>query len=91
MQALDSALESSTLIIMDEIGRMELCSEAFQDAVARALDSSKPLLGTLQKRDNAFLDAIRARPDVELITVNTANRECLVPVLLDRLEELLES
>ena len=75
---------------MDEIGRMELCSDAFQDAVTRALDSGTPLLGTLQKRENSFLDAIRTRPDVELIVVNSANRECLVPVLLERVEELLK-
>ena len=90
VRAIDEALENSTLVIMDEIGRMELCSDAFQDAVTRALDSGKPLLGTLQKRDNPFLDAIRARPDVELIIVNSANRECLVPVLLERVEELLK-
>lgn len=90
VRAIDEALESSTLVIMDEIGRMELCSDTFQSAVVRALDSRKPLLGTLQKRDNPFLDSIRARPDVELIPVNTANRECLVPVLMERLEELLK-
>ena len=74
---------------MDEIGRMELCSVAFQDAVRRALDSPNPVLGTLQDRENVFLDGVRARDDVEIMRVNTANRECLVPVLVDWMKELL--
>ena len=74
---------------MDEIGRMELCSEPFQSAVLSALDSPTPVFGTLQDRSNEFLDTVRARDDVEVHRVDTGNRECLVPVLKDRLEELL--
>jgi nucleoside-triphosphatase THEP1 len=87
--ALEHAIEGSRLIVMDEIGRMELCSPLFQKAVGRALDSPRPVLGTLQDRHNEFLDSVRARPDVEIIRVTTANRECLVPVLRDRMAELL--
>jgi nucleoside-triphosphatase len=87
--ALNDAVANASLIVMDEVGRMELCSETFRAAVARALDSEKPLLGTLQARSNDFLDSIRAREDVELFTVTTANRECLVPFIRDRMKELL--
>ncbi|MCK5597594.1 MAG: NTPase [Candidatus Eisenbacteria sp.] len=89
VRAVDQALKHSRLIVMDEIGRMELCSQAFQEAVGRALDSPKPVLGTIQDRTNAFLDSVRARPDVEVLRVNTGNRECLVPILRDRMLELL--
>lgn len=87
--AIDDALAHARLVVMDEIGRMELCSPLFQDAVGRALDSPKPVLGTIQDRRNEFLDAVRARADVEVIRVTTANRACLVPVLRDRVLELL--
>jgi nucleoside-triphosphatase len=83
------AVEHSRLVVMDEIGRMELCSPAFQEAVGHALDSATPVLGTLQDRKNVFLDSIRARPDVEVVRVSAGNRECLVPVLRDRVMELL--
>ncbi len=90
VRAIERAIESSPLIVMDEIGRMELCSDTFQAAVIRALDSPTPVLGTLQKRSNRFLDSVRARNDVEVVAVTPANRECLVPVLRDRMKELLE-
>ena len=89
VRAIDEALKRSRLIVMDEIGRMELCSPAFQEAVGRALDSPTPVLGTVQDRANAFLDSVRARSDVEVMRVNNGNRECLVPVLRDRMLELL--
>ena len=89
VRAIDEAIERSRLIVMDEVGRMELCSDAFQDAVRRALDSRVPVLGTLQERHNDFLDAIRGRADVEVMRVTTSNRECMVPVLRDRVMELL--
>ncbi len=89
VRALTEALTHSKLIVMDEIGRMELCSVPFREAVGRALDSPIPVFGTLQDRSNAFLDSVRARSDVELVTVRTNNRECLVPVLRDRILELL--
>lgn len=89
VRAIDEALKHSRLIVMDEIGRMELCSQAFQEAVGRALDSPRPVLGTIQDRSNAFLDSVRARSDVKIMRVNTGNRECLVPVLRDLVLELL--
>jgi nucleoside-triphosphatase len=89
VRAIDEAVKRSRLIVMDEIGRMELCSQAFQEAVGRALDSPRPVLGTIQDRSNAFLDSVRARPDVKILRVGTGNRECLVPVLRDLILELL--
>lgn len=87
--ALDRAVRESELIVMDEIGRMELCSPSFQEAVLRALDSARPVLGTIQQRRNAFLDAVRARADVEIVEVTEANRDGLVPELSSRVRELV--
>ena len=89
VRAIDEAVKRSRLIVMDEIGRMELCSQAFQEAVGRALDSPRPVFGTIQDRSNAFLDSVRARTDVKILRVSTGNRECLVPVLRDLILELL--
>lgn len=60
---------SSGLIVIDEIARMELLSPRFRKAVIQALDSPKPLLGTIQIRRNPFLDAIRNRNDTSIIPI----------------------
>ncbi len=67
-RAVDDA--STALIIVDEIAKMELFSERFRRAVERALESSKPLLGTIQIRHDPFLDRIRARADTEIISID---------------------
>ena len=84
------AVEKADMIICDEIGRMELFCPEFCDAVVRCLESPKPLLGTIQARRNDFLDRIRARPDVDLVTVTPGNRDALPAELADRLRRPAE-
>jgi nucleoside-triphosphatase len=83
--ALLHALESADLIVCDEIGRMELHCPEFRQAIACCLDSVTPVLGTIQARQNEFLDGVRARPDVELVQVRVGNRDRLPALLAGRL------
>lgn len=76
--ALKKAKEASvSVILMDELGPGEEEAAAFQEAVFQTLDGSIPVLGVLQRADSAFLDAIAARPDVELLEVTLQNRDAL--------------
>ena len=86
--ALLSALDSADLIVCDEIGRMELYCPEFRQAITRCLDSPKPVLGTIQARQNEFLDEVRARADVEVVTVTVANRAELPASLAERLRSV---
>lgn len=76
------ALASAALVIIDEIGPMELFSPAFCAAVQEALDSPRAVLGTIVRRSKPFADAIKARPDVTVITVTPANRDRLLEQVL---------
>jgi nucleoside-triphosphatase len=89
VRALERGLAGSRLIVMDEIGRMELCSESFQEAAVHALDSGIPVLGTIQDRSNAFLDAVRARDDVEVVRLTRGNRNTVRLVVADRLKAII--
>ncbi len=87
--ALDRAVAHARLIVMDEIGRMELCSQPFQNAVGRALDCPVPLLATIQDRSNPFLDAVRARGDTELLRITEADRDSARARVVRLLTDLL--
>ena len=76
--AIEAAVASADLVVIDEMGPMELVSEAFRRAAPQALEGPKPVLGVIHRRPHPFLDAVRARPDVRLITVTRENRERLV-------------
>ncbi len=73
------------IVLIDEIGRMELYSPKFQEAVIKALDSSKRVIGTLQQRHNKFTDAVRERGDVEIVEVTLENRKRLIEELREKL------
>jgi nucleoside-triphosphatase len=66
------------LIIMDEIGPMELFSDAFCQTVIEVLGSGAPVLGTIVKRRHPVADAIKALPNVALIEVTIENRDTIV-------------
>ena len=80
--AIKEAMEDDKLIVMDEIGRMELYSKKFQEQVLSCLESNRSLLGTIQDRDNEFLNKIREREDVVIIRVTPKNRSLLLPQII---------
>lgn len=65
----------ASLIVVDEIGKMECFSEVFRETVTRALDSPVPVLATIALKGNTFIQGIRSRKDVELIEVTVSNRD----------------
>lgn len=80
--SINAALAAGHMIVIDEIGPMELFSEVFCTAVLAALDSDSPVLGTIVKRNHAFADRIKSRPDVTLINVTMQNRNDLPQSLI---------
>jgi nucleoside-triphosphatase len=73
--ALERAVGSSPLIVMDEIGHMENASPRFQEAVIACLDSATPVLGVIKTERGPFVDRIKARPDIELLELTEENRD----------------
>ncbi len=81
--AIRRAIREAEVIVIDEIGPMELYSQEFKDTVVSALDLQKPVLATIHIRANRYpyTRAILARPDVRTYTVTLANRNTLPSVL----------
>lgn len=89
--AILDACEGSDLIIIDEVGPMELCSNAFKEAVLRALESGKIILGTIHYRvRSSFTDMVRERDDVEVIEVTYENRNGLSRAIANEILKRME-
>ena len=82
--ALRRAVAARHLVVIDEIGPMEIRSRTFCDAVNEALDINVPVLGTISVRPNPFTNAIKNRRDVTIIEVGRSNRDQLVSDLSDQ-------
>lgn len=74
------------LIVMDELGRFEKRARHFQAAVFSVLGSPADVLGVLRHDAGGWLDLIRARPDVQIITVTEENRDYMPDMVLEMLE-----
>jgi nucleoside-triphosphatase len=86
--AVRDAVHAGRLVVIDEIGPMEIRSAIFRDAVNEALDSKVPLLATIFARSLPFTNAIKLRSDVLLIEVRPNNRDRLISELSERIQAL---
>ena len=73
--AINRALKESDLIVIDEIGKMELFSPRFREAALKAIDSGQKVLGTIMLNPHPFADQIKRRHEVNVIELTRANRE----------------
>ena len=86
--AIREAVHARQLVVIDEIGPMEIRSSIFRDAVNEAFDSDIPILATIVARSLPFTDAIKARSDVYILEVRLSNRQELLSKLRDEFKSL---
>jgi len=75
IKAVEEALKDKEIVVIDEIGRMELFSQRFRDTVLKVLDSGKRLVGVIHRQDLEFLNNIKSRSDVEVFEVKQDNHQ----------------
>ncbi len=83
--AIREAIAQKEYVIIDEIGKMELFSQAFKDAVWEAVHSDKSVLGTVTLSSHPWADSIKALPQVTVIEVTLANRDKVARQVMDML------
>lgn len=75
------------VIVIDEIGKMEMLSERFCEVVIDALDSDKPIMITLHKKSRTpLLQDVRRRDDIRILEVTPVNRN-LLPYKIEKIME----
>ena len=84
-RSLEQALKNDDLIIIDEIGKMEVFSEEFKEKVLDCLSSKKFVLATIGIGGDKFISKIKERKDIVLFTINRENRDRLI----DRISYLI--
>jgi nucleoside-triphosphatase len=77
------------LIIIDEIGKMECMSAQFRQMVEDTLVSDKLLLATVALKGDRFIEGIRWRDDVELVTLSQQNRHMLPGLIISKIRKMV--
>ena len=86
VSALKRAAEECDLVVVDEIGKMELFSESFRQAVLQLIESGKKVLGTIMLSPNPWADTIKRKSQVQLVEVTRINHQQVIERLLHWME-----
>ncbi|WEU40103.1 MAG: nucleoside-triphosphatase [Candidatus Odinarchaeum yellowstonii] len=70
LETLEKELKTGSydLIVVDEIGKMELSSKRFRDFITESLDLGK-VFGSIMLYDNAFTKSVKERTDTKVYTL----------------------
>jgi nucleoside-triphosphatase len=68
-------IKENKIIIIDEIGKAEMFSKKFKEAVLMALDSKSKVLGTIKLTTDHFTGKIKKRNDTKIFYLTRENRE----------------
>ena len=71
--ALKLALMSKKLIVIDEIGTMEMMSERFRATLLECLTSTKPVLATICAGSQPFADQVKKFSDTQTLLLTKSN------------------
>ncbi len=86
IRSVEEGIRSADLIVIDEIGPMELKHPRFLPVVRDAVSSGKPVLATIHisyDRSNELRELVRRGV---LITIDLRNRDAMFNVVRDRVE-----
>jgi len=82
---IEEGIKQKNVILIDEIGKMELFSAKFRQIVLQILNSNLSFLGTIVYAHHPWADQIKKRKDIELIEVTPKNRDQLAQELTQKL------
>ena len=91
VKAIKAALREADLVVIDEIGPMELFSQAFKQVVKDAVDSRKLILGVIHhSARDSIIESIRKRDDAQILEVTLENRNRLHNTLIQNALQYLQ-
>jgi nucleoside-triphosphatase len=89
--SIDYAVDNCDIVVIDEIGPMELFSEKFKNAAEKALTSEKLVIAVVRwKAQDKLVVETKKRADAEVFVVTLDNRNVLPEVLADKAVEFFK-
>ena len=86
VSALYRGLKENDLIVIDEIGKMELLSPQFREVILQAIGSGNKVLGTIMLGPHPFADEIKQHPKVKILLLSRANHSQVLGEILSWLK-----
>lgn len=72
--AIRKAIQSNEIVIVDEIGKMEIFSGEFRGVVLKAMSSGRPVVATVMQQNHDWILALKKMPQVTVWQLTESNR-----------------
>lgn len=88
VNAISDAVEKCDVVVIDEIGPMELCSNRFIEVVNDAFESDKCIIATIHFRSkHPVVENLKRREDVAIYTLDENNRDEMPNTIVELLKK----
>jgi nucleoside-triphosphatase len=87
VESIQKAKLEGGLIVIDEIGPMELLSSTFKKEVLEVIKGDHDALGTVAKRKSDFINEVRKLPNVTILEIFPGNRDQVVEQVVSRFDK----
>jgi nucleoside-triphosphatase len=84
--ALRRAMKAGRIVVIDEIGKMELFCGPFKDAVLQAVGGPYTVVATVMAKPNPWVEGLKAMPGVTLWEMTAENRDGLAEQIVEWLK-----
>jgi len=90
-KAIEESPPRRSILVIDEIGKMESLSPLFRSRVESALAKPHPVLATVPSKGNEWIQSLKKRADTWLVTVDRTNRDRLASETVRLIEAILSA
>jgi len=84
---INSAISAKSLLIIDEIGKMELYSARFRELIMEAFNSEIPIIATILYKPHPFCDRLKSAENVYIVQIRRDNLESSLKEILKKMSE----
>jgi nucleoside-triphosphatase len=88
VSALRRAMRAGQIVVVDEIGKMELFCGPFKDVVLQAIGGPHTVVATVMAKPNPWVDGLKSMPQVEMWEVTVENRDGLAEQVVQWVDQL---
>jgi len=86
LPALEEGLKRGEILLIDEIGKMEMFSTKFKEKIEKALDDPLPVVATIPQKMNPRIKEVLENRRFRTVTVTRENRDQLPLLILNLLQ-----
>ncbi|WP_036709486.1 nucleoside-triphosphatase [Paenibacillus pinihumi] len=91
LKALQSAVGSRKIIVIDEIGFMQMLSDSFQKKVQEIIAGHNVVVGTVPLNSHPAIDKLKHSQKVKLIEIDAFNRDRMSEILVTDILNLIDN